>query len=97
MPTTHMNSDHISEAAPCGKNLLQERVREVTASKCLCLNLQPSGPGLLKKKKARKHLSMKKKHQDNQNEANKKSPSRESKAKGPTCLCLPGVKKGLTC
>jgi len=55
--TTYMNSDHISDAAPCGKNLLQERMREVTAIKCRCLNLQPSGPGLLLKKGVRKHYT----------------------------------------
>lgn len=41
------NSDHISEAEPGGKNLRQDRTREVTVSKCLCLNLHPSGPVFL--------------------------------------------------
>lgn len=43
----YRNSDHISRADPGGKNLRQARTREVTISKCLCLNLHPSGPVFL--------------------------------------------------
>lgn len=78
-----MNSDHISDAAPCGKNLLQERVSEVTASKCRCLNLQPSGPGLLQRVKARKYFSMKKKTKTFKTKLAKISLSRVSKKMDP--------------
>lgn len=45
--STYLNSDHISTAEPGGKNFRQDRTREVVASKCRCLNLQPSGPVFL--------------------------------------------------
>lgn len=43
----YLNSDHISNAEPGGKNLRQDRTREVIVSKCRCLSLQPSGPVFL--------------------------------------------------
>lgn len=44
---SYLNSDHISNAEPEGKNLRQDRTREVTVSKCRCLILHPSGPVFL--------------------------------------------------
>lgn len=44
---TYLNSNHISRAEPGGKNLLQDRTREVIVSKCRCLSLHPSGPVFL--------------------------------------------------
>lgn len=45
--SSYLNSNQISAAAPAGKNFRQDRVSDVTVSKCRCLNLHPSGPVFL--------------------------------------------------
>lgn len=47
LQSPYLNSDHISKAESDGKNLRQDRTREVRVSKCLCLSLHPSGPVFL--------------------------------------------------
>ncbi len=45
--SSYLNSDHMSKAEPGGKNLRQDRTRDVIVSKCCRFNLSPSGPGFL--------------------------------------------------
>lgn len=46
----YRNSDHIFEAEPATKNFWERWTRDITASKCRCLNRQPSGPVFLQPK-----------------------------------------------